>query len=106
MNAALLYAIGGTVLVALGLYTFATVAHLLRKLLAFNVMASGTFLILVGLGQTDGQADPVPQALVLTGIVVAFGSTALALVLLRRWFQATGSATLETERQTNDQEPS
>lgn len=106
MNAELLYALGGTVLVALGLYTFATVAHLLRKLLAFNVMASGTFLILVGLGQADGQADPVPQALVLTGIVVAFGSTALALVLLRRWFQATGSATLETECQTNDQEPS
>lgn len=105
MTPALLYALCGTALVALGLYTFATVAHLLRKLLAFNIMASGAFLVMVGLGQAQGQADPVPQALVLTGIVVAFGSTALALVLLRRWFQATGSATLDAHPD-DDREPS
>ena len=41
--------------------------------------------------------DPVPQALVITGIVVAFSATALAIALLLRLFQAAGSATLRAE---------
>ena len=47
-------------------------------------MGSGAFLVLVGFAQRDGTADPVPQAMVLTGIVVAVAATALALALLRR----------------------
>ena len=38
--------------------------------------------------------DPVPQALVITGIVVAFSATALAVALLLRLQEASGSATL------------
>ena len=38
--------------------------------------------------------DPVPQALVITGIVVAFSATALAVALLLRLHEASGSATL------------
>jgi len=38
----------------------------------------------------------VPQALVITGIVVAFSATALAVALLLRLFEASGSATLRT----------
>jgi multicomponent Na+:H+ antiporter subunit C len=38
--------------------------------------------------------DPVPQALVITGIVVAFSATALAIALLLRIFGQTGQATL------------
>jgi multicomponent Na+:H+ antiporter subunit C len=60
------------------------VADVLRKILAFNIMGSGAFLVLVGLAQQDGIPDPVPQAMVLTGIVVAVASTALALALARR----------------------
>ena len=40
--------------------------------------------------------DPVPQALVITGIVVAFAATALAVALLLRLFQETGRASLAT----------
>lgn len=102
MSAELLFALGGAVLVAMGLFVLAAIPNLLRKLLAFNVIASGVFLILVGLGQVRGpdagEPDPVPQALVLTGIVVAFASTALALTLLRRWFKASGYVTLEVEQ--------
>ena len=96
MNPELLYAFGGALMFTLGLYVLVAVPHLLRKLLAFNIMASGAFLILVGLGQSSGEPDPVPQALVLTGIVVAFASTALMLVLLRRWYRCSGQVTLET----------
>ena len=47
-------------------------------------MGSGAFLVFVGLAQRDGAVDPVPQAMVLTGIVVAVAATALALALARR----------------------
>jgi multicomponent Na+:H+ antiporter subunit C len=41
--------------------------------------------------------DPVPQALLITGIVVAFSATALAVALLLRLHAVTGGATLGTD---------
>jgi multicomponent Na+:H+ antiporter subunit C len=41
--------------------------------------------------------DPVPQALLITGLVVAFCATALALAVLLRLFEASGSATLDPD---------
>jgi multicomponent Na+:H+ antiporter subunit C len=41
--------------------------------------------------------DPVPQALVITGIVVAFSATALVVALLLRLFQETRQATLRLD---------
>ena len=84
MTPALLYALGGALLFVLGLGGVLLLSQPLRKILAFNLMGSGTFLVLVGLAQRAGVADPVPQAMVLTGIVVAVAATALALALLRR----------------------
>ncbi len=92
------YAYVGVVLVAMALYAFLAHTHLLRRLLAFNVMGGGTFLILVGLAQDGRGPDPVPQALVLTGIVVAVSATALAIILVRRWFAASQSTLLPEDR--------
>lgn len=90
MSAGLLYALGGALLFALGLHGVLARAHLIRKILAFNVMGSGVFLALVGLAQRGGHPDPVPQAMVLTGIVVAVSATAFALILARRYYAVTG----------------
>jgi multicomponent Na+:H+ antiporter subunit C len=98
VSPALVYALAGVLLFCLGAYALLACAHLLRKILALNIMASGTFLALVGLAQRAGAPDPVPHALVLTGIVVAVSSTALALVLARRLYDATGATTLEEDR--------
>jgi multicomponent Na+:H+ antiporter subunit C len=38
-----------------------------------------------------GAADPLPQALILTAIVITFGVQAFALVLVYRAYQATGT---------------
>ncbi len=94
MSPALWYALVGALLVAVAFAAFAAHTHVVRRLLAFNVMGTGSFLILVGLAQHERGPDPVPQALVLTGIVVAVASTALALVVFRRWFAATGRVAL------------
>lgn len=94
MSAALWYAFAGAGLAGLGLFAFIARRHLMHRLLAFNIMGSGTFLIMVGLAQRERGFDPVPQALVLTGIVVAVSATALALVLIRRWYQVSGKTVL------------
>jgi len=84
MTTGMIFAIAGVALFALGAGGVLLLEHLLRRILAFNLMGSGAFLVLVGLAQRDGTVDPVPQAMVLTGIVVAVAATALALALLRR----------------------
>jgi multicomponent Na+:H+ antiporter subunit C len=57
-------------------------------------MGSGAFLVLVGLAQRYDVADPVPQAMVLTGIVVAVAATALALALVRKLHALSGQLEL------------
>lgn len=84
--------------VGLGLYGLITNPQPLRKIIAFNLLGSGVFLLFGVIGRRGAAAgmgnDPVPQALVITGVVVAFSATALAIALLLRLFQATGSTTL------------
>ncbi|TVQ95066.1 MAG: Na+/H+ antiporter subunit C [Chromatiaceae bacterium] len=99
MTPASLYALVGVGLIVLGLYALSVHAHLLRKLLAFNVTGSGVFLVLVGLARRTpaAAADPVPQAMVLTGIVVAVAATALAVVLMLRVQATCGRAALNDD---------
>lgn len=100
MTTGLVFALTGAVLFAIGSARFFGDPHLLRRLLALNVIGSGVFLVLVGLAQrgADVTVDPVAQALVLTGIVVAISATALGVVLLRRFVETTGRATLDEPR--------
>lgn len=92
MTSATLFGLCGAVLAGLGLYGL--IAHLepLRKLLAFNLLGGGVFLIFGTIARRGAAAgfggDPVPQALVITGIVVAFAATALAVAMLLRLAQA------------------
>jgi multicomponent Na+:H+ antiporter subunit C len=52
---------------------------------AANVVGAGIFLLLVALARRAGDApDPVPHALVLTGIVVAVSFTGLGVLLAAR----------------------
>lgn len=92
----------GALLVALGLAALVLQAPLMRKLLAFNVMGGGVFLILLALAPraADGRADPIAQALVLTGIVVAIAATALGLALARRYHAATGRTELAEDAES------
>ena len=70
----------GVGLFVLGLYRLvATRAHV-RRILALNVMGVGVFKVLVATAY-GAPPDPVPHAMVLTGIVVAVSATAFALGL-------------------------
>jgi multicomponent Na+:H+ antiporter subunit C len=92
-----LYALTGCGLFVIGVHALVVQPHLLRKVLGVNVAGAGVFLLLVALshGGPGEIADPVPQAMVLTGIVVAVCGTAVALVLAGRVWEATGKAEAE-----------
>jgi multicomponent Na+:H+ antiporter subunit C len=101
MRAATLYGLCGVVLVGLGLFGLIVHPQPLRKILAFNLIGGGVFLLFGAVARRGAAAgfggDPVPQALVITGIVVAFAATALAVALLLRLFQETGRAALRSD---------
>ena len=85
MTQSLWYALVGTGLFCIGLLGLILHRHLLRRILNLNVMGSGVFLVLVALARRAGTLpDPVPHAMVLTGLVVSVSATALGLVLITR----------------------
>ena len=88
MNSLTLYGLLASALVGLGLFGLIVEPQLLRKILAFNLIGGGVFLLLGVVARRGAAAglggDPVPQALVITGIVVAFAATALAVALILR----------------------
>jgi len=103
MNATAPFAVCAAVLVGLGLYGAIANPEPLRKILALNLLGPGVFLLFGVVARRGAAAglpgDPVPQALVITGIVVAFAATALAVALLVRLLEAAGSATLRADRE-------
>ncbi|MCF7977971.1 MAG: cation:proton antiporter subunit C [Chromatiaceae bacterium] len=86
MIAQFLYGGAGILLFALGLWSLLVHAPLLRKLIALNIMGAGVFHVFIAVAHRGDALppDPVPHALVLTGIVVAVSATALALALNSR----------------------
>lgn len=99
MNASdFVHVLAAAALFGFGVYGVLIAGHVMRKLLALNLMGSGVFLLLVAIGRRgDGALDPVPQAMVLTGIVVAVSATAFALSLLLALYRKTGSAELDDD---------
>ena len=99
MTGTLLYGLAGAALVGCGVFGLLMAAGALGRILAFNILGGGVFLIFGtvarrGAGAGFG-ADPVPQALAITGIVVAFCATALAVALLVRLSAAEAQAASE-----------
>lgn len=91
----ILYA-GALILIAIGLYVIVSRQHAIRILLGLSLLESGVNLILVTAGfrehaaapiitdsikQGSVMVDPVPQALILTTIVIGVGVLALALAI-------------------------
>lgn len=100
------YLIVASCLIAAGLVRLLLVRDLVARLIALNVTGIGVLLILVALAarpvaeaNAEGSSaapDPVLQALVITGLVIAVAFTGLGAVLIRR---------IEGRRDTEEQAP-
>ena len=82
--------IAGVVIAATALGAFALHRHLLRRLLAFNLLGSGVFMLLAGVAGTSAAA----QALISVGLVVAWLGTMLGALLIRQLVHLEGEAAL------------
>ncbi len=77
MTQDMIYSITGVALFALGLFGLIAMAHIIRKLIAVNIMGIGVFMLLLATAHHGDVVDAIPHAMVLTGIVVAVAGTAL-----------------------------
>jgi multicomponent Na+:H+ antiporter subunit C len=94
-----IYVLAGVLVLGIGVRALFAHRRLLGKIIAANVTSSGVFLIFVALARRtpDGEPDPVPHALVLTGIVVSVSATALALAITRRLAEGGQPAALNVD---------
>lgn len=79
-----LFLIAAAILFGIGAHGLMRRQHPLRKVLALNLCTTAVFLFLVAPGAGNAHTDPVPHAMVLTGIVIAVSTTAVALALIVR----------------------
>lgn len=102
-----IYGIAAVLLFCLGLHGVFTRPETLRKIIALNLMGAGVFLFFVSVAWRNAAdfADPVPHAMVLTGIVVAVSATAFALGLTRRLARLPRSDTEPSQQQQEDPPP-
>ncbi len=99
----------GFILILMGLYGALTNHNILRMIVSFSVANTGVNIVLVAVGYMHGRTapilneavpaaeaaariiDPVPQALVLTAIVIGLGITTLMLAYAYKLYEMKGS---------------
>ncbi len=117
MNGLALVFYGGILLlIAVGIWGILSRRNLIKVIMAITIIATGVNLLLVSVGYISGRAapivggdtgidassttgsvvDPIPQALVLTAIVIGLATTALALVAAVGYYRKTGSLELKS----------
>lgn len=86
MGIDMVYGLTGVAVFAIGMLGALFAQDRLRRMLALKLCSVGAgFLLVVGAWRAPPAApDPMPHALVITGIVVMVSATAVALALIRR----------------------
>ena len=103
--------VGAAILFVIGLYTVLTHPNLLKKVIGINIMETAVFLLMVSVGYVSGgmapilglikepatelYVNPLPTAMILTGIVVAVSITAYSLALIVKIYEAYGTIELD-----------
>lgn len=102
-----IYALGGLSLFFVGLYGLLAKGHLLKTFIAIAIMELAVYLLFIALATTPGEtapiladglvdfsgmADPVPQALTLTALVIGMAVQALGISMAIQYHRLTGNA--------------
>jgi len=98
-----------------GLYVVLASSNLIKKVVGLNIFQTSVFILYISIGKLAGgtapihiegvrnYANPLPHVLILTAIVVGVATTAVALALAVRIYQAYGSVEeADIERQENE----
>ena len=104
----------GIALMLLGIYGLLIDRNIIKMLVSLNVFELGLNLFIITVGYQKGGiapiltashpsssatfVDPLPQALVLTAIVIGLGTTALGLAFARKMYQKYGTYNLDELR--------
>lgn len=98
------------ILFGVGFATLLFHRNLIKKIIGMNIMDTAIFLFFIAKGYisgkeapiitesfkgTTGYINPVPTALMLTGIVVAVSTTAFALALTIKFYKKYGTVDLD-----------
>ncbi|MDI6799721.1 MAG: cation:proton antiporter subunit C [Actinomycetota bacterium] len=93
-------------LFCIGLYALIIKPNLIKKFMGLNIIETSVFLFIISSGLVEGGiapiytkttpanpvfVNPIPQALILTAIVVAVSTTALALSLMIKLYDQCGT---------------
>lgn len=103
-----MYYFASLILFIIGLHTVLTHSNIIKKIMGINIMETSIFLFFVSIGyinkgaapiilEGESQAfvNPIPSALILTGIVVAMSVTAYGLSLAIKLYQYYGTLNAE-----------
>ncbi len=98
------YYLVAVILFMIGMHTMLTHSNLIKKVIAMNIMDTSVFLLFVAIGYVQGgqapiiregftglYVNPLPGALILTGIVVGISVTAYALSLVVKIYRYYGT---------------
>lgn len=99
--------IASLIIVLIGLYGILSTKNVIRMIIAVNIMELGVNIFIISVGFINNGiapiltseansslldfVDPLPQALVLTSIVIGLGITALGLSFARKMHQKYGT---------------
>lgn len=89
--------VASVALFGIGMYILLCDNNLIKKIIGSNIMSSAVFLLFIAAGNIRGgvapivgsgepMVNPIPTALILTGIVVSLSVNAFALALVVRIF--------------------
>lgn len=102
--------LGAVIIFVIGLYMVIAHANLIKRIIGINIMSSAVFYFFVAIGNISGGdvpivdpealtparlINPLPSALILTGIVISVSFTVYALALVIKIFQAYGTLNQE-----------
>ena len=99
--------IASLILIVIGLFGILFNRHVIKMIISFNIIELGVNIFIISVGFVNNGAaliltkddplnsisfvDPLPQALVLTSIVIGLGITALGLAFGRKIFRKYGT---------------
>ncbi|MBO8160527.1 MAG: NADH-quinone oxidoreductase subunit K [Thermosipho sp. (in: Bacteria)] len=97
------------ILIGVGIYGFLTQKNLFKHLVSLTIVDTAVNIFIISLGYIEGKeapiyskytpianfVDPLPQALVLTAIVIGVGTLALGASLLIKVYEKYGTLDVE-----------